>query len=514
MQPAKPPSEADLRERIDRALAYNVAHRHMRQDTNAAWQVVHGILVYGPDLQMYKDGKLVSALDYLLRGNPLNGWNLRPADHGVLSILEAGSKTGMGHPDQWIGYLSQCGLSLDEPLKVGGGDYKVRDLLTQSQWDIYPGMEATWTLMAASTYLPLDVKWTARDGSEWTIDRIVDMEADADLNSAACGGSHRMYALAIALNRHLAAGGALTGPWLKADAKIKQAIETIKANQQPDGTFSTNYFIRPSTSNDMGERLGTTGHTFEFLTVALDDRQIQEPWFQRALLAQLDMLERMADLELECGGLYHTLHGLQLYRTRVYGSAEGQPAAEPATSRSDTPQPTGAEPAAAVDETGAAPAPPRTRAARTNHADNASAYSTPQGFTSIAVGSAHGPHATREPARPRRGRTKGGRVDANCPTPRRGHGNPERCDPFRGGDALLTPHSRGALPAAMDSCPWRGVGRLSAVVRGGRWIGNTLPFGCRSGAFGRCRLGPFRRGRGFAGRRLGGFFAWRILRAA
>ncbi len=332
------PGTEALEARIDRALAYNVEHRHMDQGTNAAWQVVHGILCYGPDLQMYKDGKLVSALDYLLRGNPLNGWNLRPGDHGVVSILEAGSKTGMGHPDQWIGYLSQCGLSLDEPLMVGGKEYKVGDLLTQSQWDIYQGMEATWTLMAVSTYLPLDAKWTARDGSEWTIERIVDMESDADLNSAACGGSHRMYALALALNRHLAAGGKLEGPWLKADEKIKQAIETIKANQQPDGTFSTNYFVRPSTSDDMGTRLGTTGHTFEFLTVALDEQQIHEPWFQKSLFALLDMLERMQDLELECGGLYHSMHGLQLYRAREFGPPAG--AASTITAQSaDAPAP-------------------------------------------------------------------------------------------------------------------------------------------------------------------------------
>ena len=30
----------------------------------------------------------------------------------------AGSKMGQGHPDQWLGYLSQCGLSLDDKLVV------------------------------------------------------------------------------------------------------------------------------------------------------------------------------------------------------------------------------------------------------------------------------------------------------------------------------------------------------------------------------------------------------------
>jgi hypothetical protein len=257
----------------------------------------------------------------------------------------------MGHPDQWLGYLSQCGLSLDDPLTVGDKQYKVTDLLTQSQWDIYPGMEATWTLMAVSTYLPLDAKWVASDGSEWTIDRIVDMESDADVNSAACGGSHRLYALATALKRHRDAGGRLEGAWLKADRKIKEAVATAKANQQPDGTFSTNYFIRPSTSDDMGTRLGTTGHTFEFLTVALNDEQLSEPWFTKSLAVLLEMLERMQDLELECGGLYHSMHGLQLYRARRFGPQETA-SAQTAAAQPDAEQPDAAQSAGALPGTG------------------------------------------------------------------------------------------------------------------------------------------------------------------
>ena len=92
------PGAEELRARIDRALDYNQTHRHMDQGTNAAWQVVHGLLVYGPDLQMYKDGKLVSALDYLLRGGPINGWNLRPGDHGVVSIWKPARRPAWATP--------------------------------------------------------------------------------------------------------------------------------------------------------------------------------------------------------------------------------------------------------------------------------------------------------------------------------------------------------------------------------------------------------------------------------
>jgi hypothetical protein len=32
-----------------------------------------------------------------------------------------------------------------------------------------------------------------------------------------------------------------------------------------------------------------------------------------------DLLEQTRDLPVECGGLYHTVHGLELYRVRMFG---------------------------------------------------------------------------------------------------------------------------------------------------------------------------------------------------
>ena len=53
----------------------------------------------------------------------MKGWNLRRGDlldestmrYGIKSLLESGTKTGQGHTDQWLGYLSDCQLALDEP---------------------------------------------------------------------------------------------------------------------------------------------------------------------------------------------------------------------------------------------------------------------------------------------------------------------------------------------------------------------------------------------------------------
>ncbi|HVC93004.1 MAG TPA: hypothetical protein VND64_04900, partial [Pirellulales bacterium] len=76
---------------------------------------------------------------------------------------------------------------------------------------------------------------------------------------------------------------------------------------------------RPASSPDLALRINSSGHMFEFLTVALTDEQIREPWMTRALEFLLDAFEATEGDDLECGGLYHGAHGLILYRERRFG---------------------------------------------------------------------------------------------------------------------------------------------------------------------------------------------------
>jgi len=318
-----------LCDRIDRALAHARDSRRLDAGVHGAWQVVHGILAFGPEFPLAVDGKTVPALDHLLGGGAITGWRLRPGDHGVIAIVEEGSTTGQGHPDQWLGYLSQCGttgIPLDTTLHVAGRDFTVKDLLTQAQADIRPGQEATWTLMALATYLPPDAAWTARDGTKWTTERVVRMEAENDLSASACGGAHRLYGLVLALKKHLAATGTprerLTGGWAIAADVVDDAVERAREFQQADGSFSIHSFDRPGTSADVFAKVSATGHVFEVVVAALDDRRLAEPWVTRAADRLVGLLEQTADIDLECGGLYHAAHGLLLYRQRVCQNPE------------------------------------------------------------------------------------------------------------------------------------------------------------------------------------------------
>lgn len=342
------PAPDSLRDRIDAVVDHTLNNRTLDTSTHNAWQIVHGILPYGKAFKIKKDGQMIPALDYLLGGGELKGWDLRPGEKGVIAVLAPGSKAAQGHPDQWIGYLSQGGqdglhgLNPDDKLVVAGKDYKIGDLLTEAEWNVYPGMEASWTVMAMSVYRPIDYKWTSKDGQEWTFERLVGMDAGLPIvgDGASCGGTHRLYALTAAVNRYMQETGIaedkLTGGWKKANDVVRDCIHKAKIYQQPDGSFSTQFFARPGSSPEVDTTLHSTGHTLEWLDVALTDNELAEPWVTAAVNRLVQLLEDNENRELDCGALYHAARGLILYRDRRFGVR--QPGEQPPTVATQDPE--------------------------------------------------------------------------------------------------------------------------------------------------------------------------------
>lgn len=320
---AKPAASADdvLRDRLDAAIeaAGKRKLKYGAGEGNAAWQVIHGVLAYGPDLLLDYNGTDVPALDHVLSGGTLTGWNLRPGEKGVIAIVEQGSKTGQGHKDQWLGYLSACNIAPDHPVKVGDKEYQFVDLVTQAQWECEESQEFGWTLSGMLPFVPLDAKWQSKDGQEWTFERMIEIEAKADLSGASCGGTHSAIGVANVLNKYLAQGGKLEGGWAAANERVQFCVQKAKEHQQQDGSFSTGFFNRSATLPEISGVIHANGHTLEFLCWALTDEQLREPWVGRAVEHLLGQLEVTRDVPIECGALYHAARGLQLYRGRRFG---------------------------------------------------------------------------------------------------------------------------------------------------------------------------------------------------
>lgn len=338
-------SNEEILEQLDQVLDFTY-QRQLNTKDHAAWQILHGALAFRRDFLVEHDGAPVSAVDHLLDGGYLNGWTVRrgydlsafprsaaapSADdseastdqprYGLKAILESGSRTGQGHADQWFAVLAQCGLQPTQRIWAGGHRYTMEDFLRQVQLDVHQNVlqEYSWTLIGLTTYLPTDAEWTDAEGKPWSIADLVQMEAEHTVGDGACGGTHRLIGLTMALNRHLDQGGKLQGAWKLADQRIRTAIQNARRFQNDDGSFSTNYLVRSGRSPDLAQNLGTTGHVLEFLTLALTVEQLQEPWVQRAVLNLCDLFRKTKNVPLECGALYHAAHGLVLYRERVYG---------------------------------------------------------------------------------------------------------------------------------------------------------------------------------------------------
>jgi hypothetical protein len=334
--------EAELKVRIDQSIKIT-GDRVLNKDVNNAWQVIHGIIAYGRDLNMRVGDETVKALPWLFEGNFMKGWELYPGTYGkdpkdsekpgtgLYAKLEPGSSEAQGHPDQWIGYFACAGVKLDDPIIVTVGGvkrtYRFRDMLDEAKWKIVDGMEATWTLMALASYvgpeyMPIDATWTAEDGGIWNLERIVGMEADAGIEGAACGGAHRLYALAIAIDRQRKAGKPMTGGWSRAEALLSKSINDAFAFQQPDGGFSNDRFVRSSITPDVDARIDSTGHVLEVLALAVDDNELRSGRMRRAVEFLCKKIEETKIIGVGCGGLYHGAHGLMIYRERMFGKPE------------------------------------------------------------------------------------------------------------------------------------------------------------------------------------------------
>ena len=331
------PTDDELLRELDDALDITFA-RELDIDDHAAWQILHGALAFGRDFQVNYKGKRDSAVDHILNGGSMRGWTVQqgfelPATndtsnsekrYGLRALLAEGSKAGQGHADQWFAVLAQCELPPDQTIKVGDQTYTMEDYLRQVQLEVHKNQlqEYSWSLIGLTTYLDTDARWEDVDGGHWSIEKLVEIEAEHEIGDGACGGTHRLIGLSMALNRRIAQGKDLSGAWHLADDRVRVAIENARKFQNSDGSFSSHYVLRPGTSPDLAQNLGTTGHVLEFLAISMTVEDLQKPWVKRAVLNLCDLFRKTKSLPLECGALYHAAHGLELYRQRVFGKRD------------------------------------------------------------------------------------------------------------------------------------------------------------------------------------------------
>ena len=127
--------------------------------------------------------------------------------------------------------------------------------------------------------------------------------------------------------------------WQAAQDQIDDAIAKIEENQLPSGAFSVAFLSGSEDTAETSKHLHASGHTLEFLALAMTDEELRQPWVVRNVEYLCKLLRRTRPVRsLECGALYHAVRGLRVYRERVFGPYdyfEGMPGAAPAADQAE-----------------------------------------------------------------------------------------------------------------------------------------------------------------------------------
>jgi hypothetical protein len=316
---ARQTSEIDrLVNQVQRVLNYYYSKRLLNTQDQNCWEVMHWIIAYGVKSRILRggpDGPPVNSIGWLCWAGRCAGQPLVYLDQG--RIAAAKGVHVQGHHGQFLAILAQAKVMQDYPMRVGGRSFTLADLIETEKLGCQTGMELTFKLIALSHYIDLNETWLNSAGDEWSVSRLIQEEIKAPINGAACGGTHRLMGLSYAVHERQKRHEPVDGQFERADIYIRDFHRYTFGLQNPDGSFSTNWFKGPEAKPDLERRLQTTGHILEWLVYSVPSESLTDPRLLRAVDFLSTMLVQNSDKEWPLGTLGHGLHSLAMFNERI-----------------------------------------------------------------------------------------------------------------------------------------------------------------------------------------------------
>ncbi len=324
--PAEParefsPEMIRLRDKIRACLSYYY-QRPTSINDRSPWGVMHSLISFGVDTQLQAGGRRVNAIAWLCSNRPCRGLTLFSAKNGRLALRNGPGY--QGHEGQLLSMLALCRVQVTYPLRVDGYDFTVADLVELEQRQCRPKSELSFQLIGLAHYLPSDATWKNDRGEEWSIPRMIREELAQPINGVACGGTHRLIGLSMAVKTRVKRGEPLDGEWLRAHKFVTAYQQYAFKLQNPDGSFSTKWLERREALPDIERRMQTTGHILEWLVFSLPEDQLTDPRLVKSINYLATLLWNNRSQDWEIGPRGHALRALVLYNERVFGDKPGE----------------------------------------------------------------------------------------------------------------------------------------------------------------------------------------------
>ena len=310
-----------LRTQIARTLEL-YQRRPLNTAHHTPWEVMHGFIAFGIPTQVRVGGPagdLVNAIGWSNMGGRCRGQvMLATRSDRISAQIGPGLQ---GHQAQYLAILAQCRVSARSPIVLESGTFAVADLIEEEKLACKEKAELTFALIALSHYLPTDAVWTARDGKEWSLAKLVEEEIAQPIRTAACGGTHRLFGLAYGCQCRQRHTGRLDGVYVRADRYVRDYQQfALTKLQNRDGSFSTEWFkYLADRPDDIDRKVQTTGHILEWLVASVPQRQLYDSRIVAAAEFLASALAREPSREWKIGPLGHALHALNIYQERAWG---------------------------------------------------------------------------------------------------------------------------------------------------------------------------------------------------
>ncbi|PQO26111.1 hypothetical protein C5Y96_21925 [Blastopirellula marina] len=317
------PEVRALQPRIARVLNYYYRTQLSDATKHDVWETMHGFLPWGVDalIRTPQYRQPVSTIGWICWNKPCRGHRLFEINNGKLEARQ-GPRV-QGHHGQFLAMLAQSYVPASYEIQVDGQSFTVADLIEFEKETCQPKSELTFKLISLSYYLPADATWTARDGQEWNMERLLKEEITQKVVGAACGGTHRLTGIAFAVASRKKAGLPMDGAWAKAEEYLSAYHQHSFQIQNRDGSFSTNWFEGRGMDRDIDRRLQTSGHILEFLIFSLPKEELTSPEIVRAVNYITTIMEQNPKHDWSIGPKGHALHALVLYDQLVFGTKPG-----------------------------------------------------------------------------------------------------------------------------------------------------------------------------------------------
>jgi len=325
-----------LRNKLRRVLSHYY-RKPLNSREHDAWEAMHGMLAYGLKSRIRAGGprgESMTAIGWLCYNNPCERKQLmRLNDEGE---IRAQYGVGLqGHMGQFLAMLAQCNVDQTYPIRVEGKEFTIEDLIVAEQKTCYTGTELTFKLIGLMHYLPSDSTWINDRGETWSIERLIAEELKQPVRGAACGGTHRLGGLSLAVKKREARGEPLDGEFLRAAQFTRRYEQYAYRLQNSDGSFSTEWFRGPGRETDINRRCRTSGHLLEWLLYQAKPEELTSYRIVKGTNYLTNLLYQNPNNEWEIGPHSHALHALAVYDKLVFQPhdapaqvADGKPEAD------------------------------------------------------------------------------------------------------------------------------------------------------------------------------------------